>query len=208
MGFFVLVGVLLAVDVVATVVCILKGRHVAAFFGVVAVGNLIWFFISVATFVPMSGYWEIPAGVIGLLVSLPLSLIVIIGAPRQAKTWSYWGTRQQNSWIAKGGNHLEGDEQVLITVEGYRVTTEALRSGRSGVLIATDRRLLFYTKTMTGFELESIPYKTISSFEHDTLESGDDTLKFDLSGSIVLIVIHAENLDEFVAVVKSKMGEA
>ncbi len=59
---------------------------------------------------------------------------------------------------------------------------------------------------MTGFDLESIPYETISSIE--PVEEGGGALKFDSSGKMLLIFIHDKNLDEFVATVQSRMDEA
>ena len=225
MAFFI---VFLVVDVLATVVCVLKGRFFSAFFGVGAVvmASILLNWNAAPSTGDSSTDLSNAYGMIILsgVVLFPLSLIVIIGAFRQAKTGTYWGTKQEDlrkpkvdKLVAEAGNHLEGDEQILITVDAHgawaltlsrlfgRATTEALlRSGRSGVLIATDQRLLFYTKKGT----ESFPYETISSFEHDTAKSGEDRLKFHSSGNIVLILIYAKNFDEFVAVVKSKMGEA
>jgi hypothetical protein len=201
---------LLAIDVAATIVCVLKGRFFSAFFGVGAIGSLVWAFISLATFESSGGFLDLPVGVLGLPASLPLSLIVIIGALRQAKTWSSWAARQianVDKLVADAGEHLDPDEQVLITADAFRATTEALlRSGRSGVLIATDQRLFFYVNKMTGFDLESIPYETISSIE--PVEEGGGALKFDSSGKMLLIFIHDKNLDEFVATVQSRMDEA
>ena len=36
---------------------------------------------------------------------------------------------------------------------------------RTGIFIATDQRLLFYAKKLTGFDLEAFPYANISSME-------------------------------------------
>lgn len=38
-------------------------------------------------------------------------------------------------------------------------------SVRTGSLLATDRRVVFYAKKLGGYELESFPYGNISSFE-------------------------------------------
>ena len=36
---------------------------------------------------------------------------------------------------------------------------------RNGVLLATDRRLVFFAKKLTGFDMEALPYDKISSLE-------------------------------------------
>ncbi len=202
---------LLAIDVAATIVCVIKGRFLSALLGVAAIGSAIWAFIDIQNYVALSNFPDLAYGFgVFVFVSLPLSLIVIIGALRQAKTWSSWAARQiakVDKLVADAGEHLDPDEQVLITADAFRATTEALlRSGRSGVLIATDQRLFFYVNKMTGFDLESIPYETISSIE--PVEEGGGALKFDSSGKMLLIFIHDKNLDEFVATVQSRMDEA
>ncbi len=224
MAFFIF---LLVVDVPATVVCVLKGRFFSAFFGVGAVVMASILLNAVAAPSTGDGLADLGRalgmGIYTVFVLFPLSLIVIIGALRQAKTWSSWATSKTwSSWatkqgirqiakvdklVAKAGNHLEGDEQVLIAVDGTRFTSGARRSisTRAGVLIATDQRLLFYAKKGT----ESFPYESISFFEHDTTKNGDERLVFHSSGNVVIISwIHAKDLDEFVAAVKSKMDEA
>jgi len=205
----------IAVDAVAIVVCVLKGRFFSALFGVGAIGIAIWALSRSQILCPPACPKATPYGaVVWLYGSVPLSLIVIIRAIRQAKTGTYWVVKLEDlrktkvdKLVAKAGNNLEGDEQVLIAVDGTRFTSGARHSisTQAGVLIATDQRLLFYAKKGT----ESFPYETISSFEHDTTENGDDKLVFHSSGNIVMISwIHAKNLDEFVATVKSRMDGA
>ena len=111
--------------------------------------------------------------------------------------------------VERASEHLDDDEQILEAVDGqYETERMGTDSSRAGVLIATDQRLLFYAKKMTGFELESFSYKTISSFERGKSMMGG-SLKFHASGnSVSMKWITADNLDEFVSTVKSKMNEA
>lgn len=111
--------------------------------------------------------------------------------------------------VAKASEHLDDGEEILEAVDGtYETEVMGTDSARAGVLLATDNRLLFYAKKMTGFELESFSYKTISSFERGKSMMGG-TLKFHASGnSVSMKWISAKNLDEFVSTVKSKMDEA
>jgi hypothetical protein len=51
---------------------------------------------------------------------------------------------------------------VLGTYETKRLGQDSLRSGS---LIATNQRLVFFAKKMTGYEIETFPYKAISSIE-------------------------------------------
>lgn len=111
--------------------------------------------------------------------------------------------------VERASEHMDEGESVLEAVDGaYETETFGEDSVRSGVLIATDHRLLFYAKKMTGFDLESFPYQTIASFERGKSMMGG-TLKFNSSGnSVSMKWIKAKNLDEFVLTVKSKMDEA
>lgn len=63
--------------------------------------------------------------------------------------------------------HLEPGEVAKAAVMGaYETQSLGQDRIRNGVLIATDRRVLFYSKKLGGFEMESFPYGNISSFEH------------------------------------------
>jgi hypothetical protein len=62
--------------------------------------------------------------------------------------------------------HLEPGEAIKAAVAGtYETKIMGSDTVRSGILIATDRRVVFYAKKFTGYELESFPYGNISSFE-------------------------------------------
>lgn len=61
---------------------------------------------------------------------------------------------------------MEPGEQILASVLGtYEAKIMGSDSVRNGVLIATDRRVVFYAKKMTGYDLESYPYASISSID-------------------------------------------
>lgn len=82
-------------------------------------------------------------------------------------------------------SHLEPGETILGAVQGsYETTLLGSKSARAGVLIATDRRVVFYAKKLTGFEMESFPYRNISSFEQGKNLMGH-TITFFASGNRV-----------------------
>ena len=105
--------------------------------------------------------------------------------------------------------HLDAGETVLSAIEGsYEVERFGADSVRAGIFMATEKRVVFYAKKMTGYDLESFPYKGISSFERGKGMMGG-TLKFHASGNSVSVKwIQSKNLDEFVTVVKQHMDEA
>ena len=68
--------------------------------------------------------------------------------------------------VQKAQEHLEGQETVLSSILGqYETNLAGNDTVRSGVLIATDRRLVFYAKKLTGYDFESFPYDNLSSIE-------------------------------------------
>lgn len=68
--------------------------------------------------------------------------------------------------IDRAKEHMDPGEQIIAAVLGtYETKIMGSDSVRNGVLIATDRRVVFYAKKMTGYDLESYPYASISSID-------------------------------------------
>ena len=62
--------------------------------------------------------------------------------------------------------HLDADEEILASIMGaYETEIMGNDSVRNGVFLATNRRLVFFAKKLTGFDFESFPYDKISSLE-------------------------------------------
>ena len=63
-------------------------------------------------------------------------------------------------------DHLYQGERVLVSLmaayETKRLGTETVRKG---IVVATDRRIVFYAKRLTGYDLKHFPYEAISSIE-------------------------------------------
>ena len=57
---------------------------------------------------------------------------------------------------------------MLMPGEELRGMVTGLYSDRNGVLAATNRRLLFFDKRLTGEQIEDFPYKGIGSIQHET----------------------------------------
>jgi len=79
--------------------------------------------------------------------------------------------------------HLDADEEILAVVLGsYEIKIFGRDSVRKGIFAATNRRLVFYAKKLTGYEFEVFPYSNISSFEAGKNMMGH-TLSFFASGN-------------------------
>jgi hypothetical protein len=58
--------------------------------------------------------------------------------------------------------YLDPDEPILAAVHGNH-EQEGSANGRNGTMVATDRRLAFYRKKISGYDFDSFPYQSITS---------------------------------------------
>ena len=84
---------------------------------------------------------------------------------------------------------LDSNEEILESVYGAYVTETPVLGDtiRRGVLIATDRRLLFYGKKLMGYQLEVFSYRHITSFSVNRRFMSGDTITFVAAGNQVEI---------------------
>lgn len=62
--------------------------------------------------------------------------------------------------------HLQNEETIKASVYGaYECKIMGTDSVRNGVFVATENRLVFFSKKIIGYELETFPFKSISSIE-------------------------------------------
>jgi hypothetical protein len=104
--------------------------------------------------------------------------------------------------------HLEPGEETLEIVMG---TYEAKMLGRddiarSGIFVATDRRLVFYAKKMTGYDLEVFPYENISSIEMGKNMMGHHISLFASGNNVEMKWIDKkQDVPAFISAVKARM---
>jgi|SRR4051794_1800096 hypothetical protein len=104
--------------------------------------------------------------------------------------------------------HLEPGEVIKAAAVGtYETKIMGSETVRAGILVATDRRVVFYAKKLTGYELESFPYGNISSFEQGKNMMGHNITMF-ASGNRVHVkwIPTDENLARLTAEVKAAMN--
>lgn len=110
--------------------------------------------------------------------------------------------------LEQAKQHLEPGELVKASVMGaYETRIMGNDSARGGILIATDRRVVFYAKKLGGFDLESFPFGNISSFEHGKSMMGHH-IAFHASGNKVQVkwLTPPNDFAAFLDVVKSAMN--
>lgn len=104
--------------------------------------------------------------------------------------------------------HLDPGEHVEVAVAGtYEIKMMGSDTVRSGILVATPRRLVFFAKKLGGFELESYPYENISSFEQSKSMMGGSISFFASGNKVTMKWIQDKDLGAFVELVRGRMGK-
>lgn len=110
--------------------------------------------------------------------------------------------------VDKAREHLEPNETVDEAVLGaYETKRMGQDTVRNGILMATNRRLVFYAKKRGGYDLESFPYENISSFEQGKNMMGGNVSFFASGNKVQVKWIKEGDLRRLVDVVKSRMGK-
>ncbi len=110
--------------------------------------------------------------------------------------------------VGKAKEHLEEGEQVETAINGkYETKIGGNDTVRSGILMATDRRLVFYAKKLAGYDLEVFPYENISSIEMGKNMSGH-YVTFFASGNKVHLkwIDKKQDLSGFITAVKTRIA--
>ncbi|MET4781852.1 PH domain-containing protein [Glaciihabitans sp. UYNi722] len=114
---------------------------------------------------------------------------------------------KEEKLIGQARPHLDADEEVLASAVGtYEAKILGNDSIRSGILMATQHRVVFFAKKLGGHELESYAYKSISSFDSGKTMMGY-TITFFASGNRVNLkwIQPAESALKLVETVREQM---
>lgn len=104
--------------------------------------------------------------------------------------------------------HLEPNEKIHEGVLGvYETKSLGNDTIKNGAFLATDRRLFFFGKRTFGFDSESFPYNSISSFEYSKKVMGYKISFFASGNKVEMKWIGEGDVDSFVTFVKMKMNE-
>lgn len=108
----------------------------------------------------------------------------------------------------KAREYLEPEENIIEAVKGsYETKRFGKDSVRDGAFLATNKRVIFYAKKLTGYDLEIFPYSTISSIEMGKGIMGHK-IKFFASGNQASMKwIKQGNVQKFVNEVKNRIGK-
>lgn len=109
--------------------------------------------------------------------------------------------------LAQAREHLDEGEETVSAVQGtYETKIAGNDSVRKGAFIATDRRLVFYAKKLTGYDLESYPYDHISSIEMSKSMMGHQVTFFASGNKVHMKWIDAkQDVSGFISTVRTRM---
>lgn len=110
--------------------------------------------------------------------------------------------------VKSATEHLEPNEIIHEGVFGaYETKSLGNNTIKNGVFLATDKRLFFYGKRTFGFDSESFPYNSISSFEFSKKAMGYKISFYASGNKVDMKWINMGDVDSFVNFVKIKMNE-
>ena len=111
--------------------------------------------------------------------------------------------------LKKAQPHFDEGERALQTVLGvYETTRMGQDTVRTGILVATNQRLLFYAKKLMGYEFESYPYTNISSIEMGKNLAGQHISFFATGNDVTLKWINQGDVRAFADTVRAQMENA
>jgi len=114
----------------------------------------------------------------------------------------------QEKLLKKIESHLEDEEKVEQSVMGtYETKRNGIETVRSGVLVATNKKVLFFSSRLTGFDMEAFPYSNISSIELGKNLMGSKITLLTSGNRVDVKWIKPKGLPEFITLVKSRIGK-
>jgi hypothetical protein len=103
--------------------------------------------------------------------------------------------------------HLQNQEKIVSSVKGtYEIKIMNKDSIRNGNLIATDKRIIFFAKKLFGYDLESFPFKNISSIEKSKGMLGHSITFFASGNKCTMKWIKSGEISNFTDYVNTKIG--
>ena len=128
-------------------------------------------------------------------------------APSPRKPDEYEG--KFGKLIRQAKEHLDPDENILAAVMGSYDATYSDKGSwvtlSKGVLLATTKRLVFLGNKGIGYDLESFPYKSISSFDMSKIGDCYEIKFYSLGHDVKLELIFEGDMPGLIREVKERM---
>lgn len=111
--------------------------------------------------------------------------------------------------IDQAKQYLDDDESPEVAVLGtYETEWMGQKTVKNnGLFLATNKKVFFYAKRLTGYESETFPYSKISSFESGKKLLGHYITFFTSGNKVSMKYIQDGNIGYFINFVKSKIED-
>ncbi len=104
---------------------------------------------------------------------------------------------------------LKDNEIIKHAIFGaYETSTLGTETIRKGVLAATNKRVIFYSKRLTGYDLENFDYSRISTFELSKKLMGNKITFYSSGNKVSMKWIQDNELDDFINYVHTMINGA
>lgn len=104
--------------------------------------------------------------------------------------------------------HLKKEEEILFSVTGtYETKRMGKDSIRNGYLATSNERVIFFSKKLFGYDLESFPFSNISSIEKSKNLLGSSITFFASGNNCKMKWIKSGEITEFTDYVNTKIGQ-
>lgn len=104
--------------------------------------------------------------------------------------------------------YLDTDETIKESIYGaYETKIFGNDSVRNGIFVATESRLVFFSKKVVGYDLEVLPYSNISSIEMGKNLMGHYISLFATGNKITMKWINKGDIKSFVDYVRGNIGK-
>ncbi|PFY98322.1 PH domain-containing protein [Bacillus wiedmannii] len=115
--------------------------------------------------------------------------------------------RKIEKLIGSLSEHLHHDEEIEATVMGvYECEIFGVTIVQNGLFIATDKRVIYYSKNMFGYTLEVFPYHTIISIEMRKGFIGYEFILVNVDKIVRMKWIRRGDINRYIEIVKHRMA--
>lgn len=131
------------------------------------------------------------------VLAILLGSIALLAARARTEWWS-----QSRRAARAAERYLDPGEPILETVHGHLDEEPAHRAAQPGVLVATDRRILFLQPRLVGSHLANFPYDKIASVHESPGVLGHMLSFFAPAGRVSVHGIAGGDVPRFLEVIR------
>lgn len=115
--------------------------------------------------------------------------------------------KEKNLSLVKDTVLNEGEKIIYCIYGAYETKSLGNDAVKNGVLVATDKRIIFYAKRFSGYDLENFDYNKVSTFELSKKMMGNVLTFYSSGNKVNMKWINDTELDNFVSYVNERMQQ-